>query len=380
MYQSRTKYSGFWNENLRASLDLYDTLTRMCGMDDNEKAHSLPVMLQGDALSHYSNTYKPEDDYAVIVKKMADRFTSAEQKGRLLRLWQSLRLTEALKEDTDQSEVEVFRAFSYKLSTLQKQLESHYQHDDFIRDQLIVSTDLPRIQQSLLERVPSSSQDAVNRIATFLSHKKGSSNSVFISSEEPDSAMYSLGNRYGGDARRNTRPSYGKRNNYRRFSSSLLKGIKGCYVCGRDHNARSRHTQEEVKAAVEKLKKKHPTAMLSVEDLAFITNELTCDVDENPAPEDGDQNIFSDSDEDSNVVYVAEDTLNLNKSNEVMLANNSFLHGRTHMRDKKRQMDRMRSELTDGECTKFRGLLIDTCANRSSIMSIAQYKAYCDEF
>ena len=33
-----------------------------------------------------------------------------------------------------------------------------------------------------------------------------------------------------------------------------------------------------------------------------------------------------------------------------------------------------------GEKTKFKGIYLDTCANRSSVMSLSQYKAYCKEF
>lgn len=40
----------------------------------------------------------------------------------------------------------------------------------------------------------------------------------------------------------------------------------------------------------------------------------------------------------------------------------------------------MNAELHTGEQPIFKGLHLDTCANRSSVMSIAQYKAYCEEF
>ncbi len=43
-------------------------------------------------------------------------------------------------------------------------------------------------------------------------------------------------------------------------------------------------------------------------------------------------------------------------------------------------MNAMCSDLSMGESVKFKGLYIDTCANRSSVMSYEQYKAYCTEF
>ena len=40
----------------------------------------------------------------------------------------------------------------------------------------------------------------------------------------------------------------------------------------------------------------------------------------------------------------------------------------------------MHAELSYGETTTFRGILIDTCANKSSVISPSQYRAYCETF
>lgn len=45
---------------------------------------------------------------------------------------------------------------------------------------------------------------------------------------------------------------------------------KRCLVCGESHYARRRHGRGEVSEAIERLKGKHPTVLLTVEDLAKI--------------------------------------------------------------------------------------------------------------
>lgn len=51
--------------------------------------------------------------------------------------------------------------------------------------------------------------------------------------------------------------------------------MKGCFVCGKDHRSNDRHNREEVTEAINKLKARYPTALLTVEDLAFDTNLFT---------------------------------------------------------------------------------------------------------
>lgn len=54
-----------------------------------------------------------------------------------------------------------------------------------------------------------------------------------------------------------------------------MQGIKVCFVCGRDHYARTLHIPEEVTAAVNKLKSKHPYALLTVEDIQHVVKMRT---------------------------------------------------------------------------------------------------------
>lgn len=204
-YQGRDRenFIGRWDEDLSSEIHVYNTLSNICGLDDREKADAVPVMLKEDVLTFFSSFYKVDMIFDQVVGKLSAWYTSDEQQGRVLRMWQGMRLSEEMRNHPEKSEMEAFRTFSYRLTTLQKKLSAHYQHDDFLRAQLIIATDINHIQQSLKERIPKNAQEAVNRIATFLSHQPKTAGAFFNDTKEPESgAMYSLGQKYGGDARK----------------------------------------------------------------------------------------------------------------------------------------------------------------------------------
>lgn len=84
-----------------------------------------------------------------------------------------------------------------------------------------------------------------------------------------------------------------------------------------------------------------------------------------------------DSDDEVNMVHSA--LSDVNEDIERDLANRSFLHGYdlNHARD----VAFMQKELDKPEDYEksFKGVMVDTGANRSSVMSIQQYRAYCKE-
>lgn len=47
-----------------------------------------------------------------------------------------------------------------------------------------------------------------------------------------------------------------------------MRGIKECFICRQDHLARHLHNKENTAGAVEGLKLKYPSALLTVEDLS----------------------------------------------------------------------------------------------------------------
>lgn len=49
-----------------------------------------------------------------------------------------------------------------------------------------------------------------------------------------------------------------------------MRGVKGYFVGGKDQIASQRHSKEEVTTAIDKLKKQHPSALLTEDDLSAI--------------------------------------------------------------------------------------------------------------
>lgn len=49
-----------------------------------------------------------------------------------------------------------------------------------------------------------------------------------------------------------------------------MRGFGGCFVCGKDHRARTTHSLEEETGAVNKLKAHHQQALLTVVDLDYV--------------------------------------------------------------------------------------------------------------
>lgn len=59
-----------------------------------------------------------------------------------------------------------------------------------------------------------------------------------------------------------------------------MRGVKGCFFCGRDHLENEKHSRDEVKEAVRKLKAKNQTALITVEDLVLVTDTLIIESDD----------------------------------------------------------------------------------------------------
>lgn len=110
-----------------------------------------------------------------------------------------------------------------------------------------------------------------------------------------------------------------------------------------------------------------------MEDLAYIIDEISHDADKEGEDEDVE---FSEEEE---TAYISGNVFDTHKNEEISLANNAFAHGRSLCSDMEAAMASMNRDLAAGEETIFKGIMIDTCANRSSVMSISQYKAYCGE-
>lgn len=128
---------------------------------------------------------------------------------------------------------------------------------------------------------------------------------------------------------------------------------------------------------------KRPCAYVTVEDMACVVDEM---LEQGSGIEEVDEmNDLYSSDEDSDderdeFCYIPEDEMPLHKGNEQRLANATFVHGMSYRADFHAALATMKSERYQGGVTKIKGIFLDNCANRSSVMYYNQYKAYCNAF
>ena len=333
-FVGKPTFSGNWDEDLDNCLNIFNTLAVMCEVTEHEKLKAIPIMLTGDALNYFSNNSRACNSFDDAMKTLREWYNSDDKKSRILSKWQSMTLSKAMSNAPEESEVTVFRQFVSKLMSLQHQLDPTYHSDNFLRDRLLTAVDIPAIQATLRDRMPRTSQQAVNRVANQLcdqSRSAGSNSACFI--DEKSSANYTLGRSYGGDAKRETKKPWHNNKNpgggKRRLCPAWMRGVKGCFVCGEDHNANTRHSKDEVTKAVNKLKAEHPKALLTIEDLAAVmlmTTENDDDDDESGVRWANDDN----SDEESDIAFMTtESAISL----ESALSNTAFVHGRTFDQD-----------------------------------------------
>ena len=166
-------------------------------------------------------------------------------------------------------------------------------------------------------------------------------------------------------------------NNGRRINSDWIKGVKGCFVCGQDHRANTRHSREEVTEAVNKLKARHPTALLTIEDLSSVVNMVNVDEEGESQGEDVMWHEEDDDSEETDIIYMSMSDM---EAVERSLADNAFIHGRILTSGPTSALITMNTHSTITKERSFNGVTIDTAANRKSVMSEGQYIAYQYEF
>lgn len=396
-FTGQTKFTGRYEEDLDGILETFETYATMCDLTDSEKRKSIPIMLSGNALSLFNKEAKACETFDEAATLLGSWYNSSEKQTRLLRDWQGMRLTSDMEKDPSASEITVYRTFVAKLMSTQQQLEAVYHGDRHLRDQLIASIDIPKVQDTLKDRVPRTAHQLVNRVANRLSDKPRSAGitSAYLSSHnqssypssEDERVNYTLGQNYGGAAKRETkgfvRRPFRNRNDRqgdgprrKRQLPKWLKGVKGCMVCGKeDHIANQRHSPDEVTKAVRRLKEKSVRVMLTEEDLAFVSEMFATDNDGGGAASE-DESGEGDN-QDSDLLYMAEDDLG---EIQAYMADVAFLHGRTIQSSRGTMISEMYHAMEPKGQTNFDGVKIDTAANRKSIMGTHQYDEYCKTF
>jgi Reverse transcriptase (RNA-dependent DNA polymerase) len=363
-YGGRKKYTGAFDDDLCGVIEEYEMTARMCGLSMEEKRDGIVIMLEGPALAYYAANLKDAETYDKLIDGLKEWYTSEEQRARLLREWHGARLSLWMKNHPDKSEISVFRYLAAHLARIQRQLNRDYHKDVFLKDQLVAASDVPTVIRALREKPPSTTQEAQQRIAALLDDSPGSAGANF--SETPDdNAYFGLGQRFKGKALRTFPGENGNRNGRSRKS---IARIKGCWVCGKSHRAKEHHNSEEIETALQK--HKASGAYVSAEHVVEIFS-----VDNG----DGGGTESTDSGSDDGA-HLAELIADINISLEQGLSNVSFYHVHGIGLDSIEKEMWSRSHGSAKEKLTFRGIIIDTGANRSSLMSLSQYRCYCHEF
>ena len=367
-----TKFSGQYDEDLLEAITVYEVACDMCNLTEEQMLKGISCMLSGDAMFYYSANLRHFESYEELKDGLKAWYTSDEKRARLLREWQGARLSSWFQKSPEKSQTAVFRMFCAYLSRIQRQLHSDYKPDRFLKDQIVLSTDIPNVSRALRERPPNTSHEAIQRIAALLSDEYGSANS-HISMADNLQVNYSLGKRLGGQAERPFRSTRNNRDKSKtRSERQKLAKVKGCWVCGEDHPARKFHSPEEVDAAINRLR--NSKAYVAIEDAVSI---FTAEVDDNDSLSESD----SESSEGEAMASVAEEICHLNEEMEQRLSNQCFYHSCGFNSRRKDEMKKMEVDLkaTDNR-QEFNGAMVDIGANYMSMMSLAQYQAYCREF
>ena len=357
-FGNKKKFTGDNEQNIVATITYYNTMCRMCQVNEATKLLGVPVMLDGSALDYYNNNLANScNTFEDVSDKLIAKYTSEEQRARLLQEWQRYRMSSFMRLNQEKSLLEVFNSLSTKLSEIQRQLHPDYRKDRLLRDQLIRCVDTADISRSLKERVPTTAHDAHQRIAPLLSHEQGSASS-FIPTE--DSVNFHSARRFGGEAQRSLRRSF--KQSAKRNQGS--RKVRGCWCCGKDHYARDYHSSREIKEALYR-HKKVGRIYLSINDAVQICDDMNSEGDENNFAEESSASFDENRDDMINFGLTS-----VNEDIERELSNKAFIHGIS--------IDENISDVSfwaDG--SSFKGVLCDTGANRSSTMSLAQYQAYC---
>ena len=235
-YSNRTKFSGSFNEDFNGALEQYETLSSLCELSETDMAKAFPIMLTGASFSLYTRQFSRKSlTFAELVDTFKGWYTSEEQRYRLFQIWQSPSLSREMQKHPSKSEIEVFGMFSDELTKVQHQLHTDYRHDRFLRDQLLVAADIPHVRRSLVDKIPPTAQEAMQRIVALFSSEPSSAG-AHLAEDDFDEVHYGMGRRFSDHAKKSLRSSNFKKKRIKH----RLASIKGCWVCGKDHRARDR--------------------------------------------------------------------------------------------------------------------------------------------
>ena len=95
-FGTKKRFSGSWDEDLDDTISIFETLSNICELSDEEKLKAIPIMLMGDAMSYFSNKAKTYDTYEDAMITLRKWYNSDDKKARILTKWQTMSLSKEM--------------------------------------------------------------------------------------------------------------------------------------------------------------------------------------------------------------------------------------------------------------------------------------------
>lgn len=172
VFQDLRRYAGRFQDNLEETIEEFEKIADVCDVtNEAQKQKAIQIMLKGPDFRQYSRNNNTVVRYTDGLSKLRAWYGSKEKQARLLKDWNRMRLTESMTKEPENSELDVFKSHVDQIMDLQKQLHSSYHGERKLKDRIMNSMEIPRIQEILTDRPPRSTQQLIERVTTKLSHK-----------------------------------------------------------------------------------------------------------------------------------------------------------------------------------------------------------------
>lgn len=90
------------------------------------------------------------------------------------------KLTSSMIENPEDSDATEFLKFVSRIMSLQKQLDSSYHGEIYLRDRLLKAVDIKHIKEALRDGMKRTSQQVINRVANRLSEKLRTAGTLYV--------------------------------------------------------------------------------------------------------------------------------------------------------------------------------------------------------
>lgn len=177
-YIGKPLFAGEWSDKLDNCTKVYDNLSSMCQLTDDEKLTGIPIILTANAFDVYAEHAEECRTYEDAKQLLQAWYNNAEKQSRVLMEWQKLGLSREMRKRPNATEVQVLTDFVATLQGLRKQLDESHHHDRYLRDRLLAAIDVPFLQDPLRYRMPRTAQHTIQGTMRRLSDKPKTAGSL----------------------------------------------------------------------------------------------------------------------------------------------------------------------------------------------------------